>query len=267
LLGYSPYVKNVREQGDPFYPIHGAPEIVGLGPDGGHRPVNLNGRNRVVRFLIANFSFSGEVRAPRSTLVKFPFRISRAELWGGVYSADLEAGGFGPFYGGLLLLACAGCLLLASRAEVRGISIGVAVVALSILITMFVHTETWWARYAPQAWLLPILFVIPSMALLRGSPQWWLGSAMAGLACVNILVVVFNVASGELEYARATRSSLRQMATANQPVSVDLGGFRPLRQRLQEAGVDFRIVEDPALPGRVRHPLPSSGGQRSFWYE
>ena len=68
-LGYSPYIRNLVEKGHPLYPL--------MGPQSADiltaiRPVNLAGKDRFSRFLIANFSRSEYVRAPQSTTLKFP---------------------------------------------------------------------------------------------------------------------------------------------------------------------------------------------------
>jgi hypothetical protein len=267
LVGYSPYVRNLREHGDLFHPVRSTPEMIGLGRDGGLRPVNLNERNRVERFLLSNLSYSQEVRAPKSTTLKIPFRISRGELWGG-YAADIESGGFGPLYGALLLMAGLGGLLLTTSgaSPVRHSALAVSVIGLSLAAGIFVHSETWWARYVPQAWLLPLLVAVPSMALPRRSLQRSLGCALIGLAYVNLAIVAGNVVPAQFQYARATRISLREMSAASQPVSVYLG-FRSLRQRLREGGVEFRMVDTPEQAGRVRHVVPTPGGKRAFWFE
>jgi len=267
VLGYSPYVRNVREHGDPFYPIHGALETIGLGPNGSHRPANLLGKNRLAAFLISNFSFSQEVRTPNSTTLKIPFRISRSELYGGVYGGDIEAGGFGPLYSGLLLLASAGALLLVFRVDTEHRGLWASATALTILVTMFIHTEAWWARYAPQAWLLPLIMLVPSLSRPPQSLLWRLGSGLLALAAINVLIVTGNTVVGEFRQARLIRTTLVQMSAASQPVSVHLGGFEPLRRRLHEAGIEFVEVPKEGPSGSVRHLLPSSGGQRSFWFE
>lgn len=267
LFGYSPYVRNVREHGDPFYPIHGALETIGLGPNGFHRPANMLGRNRVAAFLISNFSFSQGVRTPNSTTLKIPFRVSREELWGRVYEVDIEAGGFGPLYSGLLLLACGGAVLLVARPEIQPYNRWALTIAVSILATMFFHTEAWWARYAPQAWLLPLLVLIPSLSLPRRSLAWSIGCGLLLFAVVNVLVVLGNTVVGQFQQVRTTSSALLKMSEASQPVKVYLGGFEPLRRRLHEAGIQFVEVSKEGPSGSVRHPLPSSGGHRSFWFE
>jgi hypothetical protein len=260
ILGYVPYVRNLLEYGDPFYP---ATPAQGLLSTATQVPANLSESDRVTRFLVSNFSRSELVRPPRSTRLKFPLSIERGELRG-LYGADIESGGFGPLYGAALLLACVGGISLWVGRSTRPAGGIVLIAAGCLLVTMFVHRETWWARYVPQAWLLPMLVMIPSLCTPRRSFQWWLGGGLAVLATINLLIIGANVGWRQINYARDMRESLQNMAAAA-PVDVYLGSFRSLRQRLREAGLDFQMVEAP-LDSERRHAIPAPGNQ-AFWLQ
>jgi hypothetical protein len=259
LLGYAPYAHNLLTHRDPFYP---ATPVHGLLTAGDLVPTNLGESNRVTRFLVSNFSQSEFVRPPSSTRLKFPLWIARDELR--CCYAGSEAGGFGPLYGAMLLLAGVGGLSLWASRSTRRLGGIVLTVGAGVLVSVFVHSETWWARYVPQAWLLPMLVMIPSLASPRRSFQWLLGCVLVGLTTIDLLIVGANVGWYQLKYTLATRRSLQEM-TAAQPVNVNLAMFRSLRQRLSEGGVDFRIVETPP-ESVVRHVIPAPGGH-AFWFE
>jgi hypothetical protein len=260
LLGYAPYVRNLLAYGDPFYP---ATPVHGLLSTATQVPANLSESDRFTRFFVSSFSRSELVRPPRSTRLKFPLSIERVELRG-LYGADIESGGFGPLYGASLLLACVGGVSLWARRSTRPVGGIVLIIAGCLLVSMFVHRETWWARYVPQAWLLPMVVMIPSLCSPRRSFQWWVGGGLAGLAAINLLIVGANVGWRQMTYARDTHESLQEM-TAAQPVDVYLGSFRSLRQRLREADLDFRMLETPS-GSRVRHAIPAPGNH-AFWLE
>jgi hypothetical protein len=254
-------VRNARERGHPLYPVVGAPHYVDTSI---MRPVNLTELGRVTRFIVAAFSTTEPVRPPRSTQLKFPLWIAPVE-WRGVYGADTESGGFGPLYGALLLLATATALTLVfPRASSHAAA--AVIVAACLMATMFVHTETWWARYVAQAWLIPMLFVAPALSTAPGGPPRVMGWGLAALATANVLIVGANVAWGQLVYARATAASLGSAAAAPQPVNVYVGPFRPMRRRLVEAGVRFRMHDEPPPSGAVAHPLPAPSNQ-AVWFE
>jgi hypothetical protein len=259
LLGWAPYVHNLLTHRDPFYP---ATPVHGLLTAGDLVPTNLSESNRFTRFVVSNFSRSEFVRAPQSTRLKFPLSIDRDELR--CCYADSEAGGFGPLYGAMLLLAGVGGLSLWARRSTRPVAGIALILGACVLASVFVHSETWWARYVPQAWLLPMLVMIPSLSSPRLSFQWWVGCGLVGLTTIDLLIVGANVGWRQLNYTLATRRSLREMSAA-QPVNVNLAGFRSLRQRLSEAGVHFHMVE-MAPESAVRHVIPAPGNS-AYWFE
>jgi hypothetical protein len=257
LLGYTPYVRNTLEQGNPVY---AAPqtEVAGV------RPVNLNDHNRFMRFLISSFSRTDVVRAPQSTRMKFPLWIGPEERRG-VYGADLEAGGFGPWYGMMLILAAVSGLALLSHPAMRASGATALLIGVCLVASILVHGETWWARYIAHLWLLPLLVAVPSLHCDRRSAIAWLGCSILVAATVNLLIVGANVGWNRLKYLNLHRATMMEIAAAPQPITVYLGGFRPLRQRLLEAGVKFTLVEEEPDARLERHPLPVPGGG-AFWF-
>ena len=263
FLGYSPYVRNLREQGNIFYPMYGRNAVDFTEP---MRPANVAGKDRITRFLIANFSRSEYVHPPNSTRLKFPFRVYSSE-GSACGMADPEAGAFGPFYSGLLLLTAGAALLLLSRRETRQTALVPLLIAGVLLATIFSHTEGWWSRYAPQAWLLPVLVGLACWQMPVRSLRWWLGSAIVVVACANVLFVGYFFARHEWGYTRMMRRSLKEMAAAKQPVNVYLGHFRSLRERLRESGIKFSMsdTKPPTDTNTVWHDIPSVG--QAVWSE
>ena len=262
VLGYAPYVRNTIERGAPFYPVNPPPAHR---PDLLHmqRPANLTDENRVTRFFISNFSRTEAVRPPQGSRLKFPFSIARDE-WRGVYGADVEAGGFGPLYGALLIVAAGAAIVLLSSQATRPPVSAALLIAACLCASIFVHSETWLARFVPQAWLLPMPVVICALSAPHRSRRWF-GYALAGLATLNILIVGANVAWRQLTYARLTSQTLQEIAASPGPVFVYPHTFTSLRRRLIEKGIKFQLVDTPP-PDHVGRVIPTPGNQ-TFWYE
>jgi hypothetical protein len=260
FLGNVPYVRNVVEKGDPFYPL--SPRL-GLDQLVYQRPVNLSDRNRLSRFLISNFSQTEALRPPRGTRLKIPFWITENER-SSAYPADLESAGFGPLYGGLLVLSAIAAFALVAQRSHRRVAGAAVLIGCCVLASVFVHGETWWARFVPQAWLFPLLLAIPGLCSLRRSPQWWLGSTIVTLATVNLLMVGFSVARREWVAARNVRTGLRAMSASAQPVTVYFGPFPSLRRRLTEAGIRFTTIDMPPQAHEGRQTI-AAPGEQAFW--
>ena len=165
----------------------------------------------------------------------------------------------------MLILAAAGGLALLSHPATRASGATALLIGACLMASSLVHVETWWARYSPQLWLLPLLVAVASLASTRRPAILWLGRSILVVATVNLLIVAANVGWNRLTYVRVNRASMMEVAAAPQPVSVYLGNFRPMGRRLLEAGVRFTIVDQPPAIGVERHPLPVPGGG-AFWF-
>lgn len=262
VVGYDPYVQNTLETGYPFYPTYGPkPPPMDIAP---LRPVNLNDKDRLQRFLISNFSRTEVVRAPNSSHLKWPLTFGPGELRG-AYNVGTEIGGFGPLYGAMLLLATAGAIGLAVRAETRRLAGWALVAAGCVLVSAFVHSETWWARYAPQSWLVPLVIAAACLAAPR-RPARLAGLGIVGLASLNLFIITANIAWDQLLYEQRNRAAFDAVRQSPQPVTVYFGGFGALRRRLQEAGVDYTVVMTPPDGSSTRHPFATVSGE-SVWIE
>lgn len=264
LLGYSPYVTNWRDKGHMLYPVLGAPpELLSTA---GMRPTNLHNKDRFSRFLIANFSVSESVgRPPKATNLKFPFWIYPSERSAWLWSQALESGGFGPLYGALLLLAGAGAVALLRDPSARPYGSIALAVAGVVGVSVFTHAETWWARYVPQAWLLPMIIATACILSPRRSVKWVIGWALIVFATLNVLFIAAFFTRHEWKYAQETRRSLREIPFG-EPIQAHLGMFESLRERLRAGGAEVRLLKAPLIeqPGGTRHPIPSPGGT-AFW--
>ena len=236
-LGYSPYVRNLREKGHPFYPLMGKDKVDIMTRI---RPTNLAGKDRFSRFAIANFSRSEYVRPPRATTLKFPLRLDASER--SALGSGNEAGGFGPFFGALLLMAGVGLCLLLGKKTTRRRVLPICLIVGCLLLTIFVHADGWWARYAPQAWLIPLLVVI-CLLMASQAGYRWVGWSMLVLTITNVLIVGLYFSRKEWGYSREVRNSLREISSAPQPVTVYLGRFESLRERLREGHVNFKLID------------------------
>jgi uncharacterized protein (DUF58 family) len=142
----------------------------------------------------------------------------------------------------------------------------VSVIGLCVLASIFIHGETWWARYVPQAWLLPLLWVVPALGDAAASRfSWWLSRGILVLLSLNLLIVGANVGWDIRRNTVATTRSLQELSAEPQPVRVHFGPFPSLRRRLQEAHIRFTDIDTPPGGDIVRHRL--GPGYDAFWFD
>ena len=102
IFGFSPYVTNTLSQGNPLYPALGTDRSDYTAPQ---FPANFTGRNPAFLLFYSIFAKSDNVRGPDKTAVlKLPFTVSGEELKA-FTDTNAKQGGFGPLFGGAVLLA------------------------------------------------------------------------------------------------------------------------------------------------------------------
>jgi hypothetical protein len=258
FLGYAPYGKNVRQGLHVFHPVLGANRIMDF--MGERKTPNISD-NRVLAFASSMFARSDYPdHVARPATWKFPLMVYPSELstW---YSPDVKSGGYGPWYGALLLASTGGfAALIISRRRVRALAvlgIGTAVGA-----GVFCHEYAWWARYAPQGWLFAS--IVPAIILdLPGKAWAWFRTCVLGLGVANcaIILVVAFMKQGDFSEELDRRLDA---AAQSAPVALHLDRFPVMAERFRERGIPFVVIEGDAPPGAVREPL-MGGNPAVYW--
>lgn len=239
VLGYAPYVQNTLEHRSPIYPLGGPDAYDITTPD---RPVNLTPHNRVMRFVIATFSQTGNRMPPDHTVLKWPWSIDRSEL---EILESLTGGGLGPLFAAALVLSGIAWLGLVISATRSDSAVVVLAAWSTIAISLFVHSEGWWVRYVPQAWLLVPLTAIGALL----APQRFLrgvGLTILVLLSADDGLVCRGVARAERWRIAASREAIAELRAAPKPVHVYLHAFPGYREKLLEAGIPFVEIPPPA---------------------
>jgi hypothetical protein len=180
--------------------------------------------------------------------LKVPFTVAGDEATK-FHAPDVRVGGLGPFFGGALLLAALAALLAARSPGARA----AVLTAVGILGTVLITSEGWWARLAPQLWLVPVVLALPGLADRR-----WPARAAAVLVAVDLAANVALVGANQFARNRTVQAAVRaQLADLrlHGPVDVDLGPQVAVGERLTEAGVRWQASR--TLPCSA--PVPLAG--------
>jgi len=181
---------------------------------------------------------------------KFPFWLNRREL--SVFedlTPDARAGGFGPLYGACLILAVASLgFIFFGRAPSLASCFPLVPVLLSVSLT-----QTWWARWAPQGWLIPLCFILPALTCFQkktGRKKWWWipGSAVfAGLLNSGLILLFYSF--GCVKVQRVLESQLSFLKKLPAPLRVQMPYFMSNRIWLIRNGLTYELQADsPPLP-------------------
>jgi hypothetical protein len=246
-VGYNPYVTNLRETGNPFFPFtldqtkHGTEENFVV-----HQmPTTFRGRNRVDTFLRSVFGRCWNAYDDSSLTftggpLKIPFTVGADELkW--FETVDVRICGWGPLTSGVLLFALA-AFFAGKRSDLRDQRRIVTVLSFSILATIFAMPHPWYARYVPQLWLLPVMAAVVLFLSTRKLPNI-LGSILIALMIANLLLVSVPCFRTSLVKTRLLHSQLQLLAAQDRVYSVAFGDYVFNRRRLQEWKIKYRPVE------------------------
>lgn len=167
---------------------------------------------------------------------KIPFAVSPKELYA-MQSTDTRIGGFGPWYGGCVLLALTlGIFGWRSRSWAHNRAFVTVMISLVLLIG--INPEAWWARYVPFAWLLPIA------AWLWGRAQRLqkLSAMLLAAIVVNLAMSITPVILHTLRQDDRLEAALRELRERKSVVLVRYHNMYSNRVRLAEAGITVRAV-------------------------
>lgn len=257
LIGFNPYITQYATQaiakGDPFYPT----TYVDLTRINYTSPFDFKNEDTLTKDFRSLFSRSeGDIAQP--IVYKIPFTISQSELIA-FYYPDTHVAGFGPFFGGVILL-----ILLALAVSINQIRHSwpkvatVAILGVLIFISVFINPEAWWARYVPQMWLLPILGVfIVGIVANRRLQHTLVNLILAALLLNCVIVLTANVS----QQARA--SNLIQQGLTQLKHNNDLGLTIPIKFDVFVA--DRILFDSVQLRYTVVDQLPCPSDDQHRW--
>lgn len=245
VLGASPYTRNILEGRHIFHPLQGPEAVDIMTPI---RPANLTPLDRFRRFAAAHFARSENVRTPQSTRWAVPFFAVAPDNYPRSY-IDTTSAGFGPLFGGTLLLAALGLAWGLGRERRVGAVVLFTLGAMGL--TIFLHAEGWWARYVPQLWLLAALGVpwLVSRGLLG------LGGCLLFTLLLNTIVVGGPSAAQKLWATLVLKRELAEIKSSAGRIELQTGPFPALARRTTEAGIPTTVIANPK---------PDDQGWRSF---
>ena len=135
------------------------------------------------KLLISLFSASSNHTPAAVTplpLSKIPFAIYPGEL-DSFAAVDVRIGGWGPLFGGILLIA----VILSLNFKFHLKRDKVLFVTLILLVLSIINPESWWARYNPQLHTFAVFLLI----LMFRSRRTIMGVALVSLLILNSILL------------------------------------------------------------------------------
>ncbi len=248
LTGFNPYVVSTVRYGSPFYPLVGSEKVDIVW---NLQPPNFAGKSSLHRLGLALFSRTADYG--ERAVIKVPFSIARSEIRP-YLGFQTPIGGFGPWFGGILIVALVvACVLLINATTRRDRTVLAAIFAAAVIgFSGAINPEAWWARYSPQLWLVPLVILLA--AAYRGADRWLRTLSM--LAVVALLVNAAFVAS--ISFANVVHARLEIDAALDEAAAwpngalVSMGAYDQDFRKFSDRGIRYRLVPATAVPdGKV----------------
>lgn len=192
LVGANSYIKNGIEHLNPLYPLIGKDKvdiITTMQPDVFNR---ITIPQKFVWSLFAKTENITQYSKKEPTL-KWPTRLYRSEIEE-LSAPDVRIAGFGPFFAlafiftTLVFIMCIVKLYKNDKSKIKYVGITAA----TIIISMILVGESWWARYVPQMYLYTvgtILLALTTIKYFKKKIVPYLGILLiVGTLGLNILV-------------------------------------------------------------------------------
>ncbi|HVO70563.1 MAG TPA: hypothetical protein VMT24_10985, partial [Aggregatilineaceae bacterium] len=158
---------------------------------------------------------------------------------------DIRIAGFGPWYGGVLLLSIGLLILLTVRYR-RRLVFGFSLLIMlgAVVVSTLSNSEAWWVRYVPQLWLVPVLIALLGLILSRRRAVRYLSYAVVVLLLVNA-VVIAGASLLTVQYRnRGVIQQLEELRTLAPPIPIVLSDqFVGVLYRLDAAGIRYTVVD------------------------
>ncbi len=240
IIGWNPYMTNLIFYGHPFYPLYGAGDknmdIMTL-----NFPVGFAQLGMLSKLALANLAESSNGFDNVAPALKIPFALRPAELAPFAYGADVRIGGFGPWFSGICALAIA----VLSALLFRGGQAAALLFCAALMLTVLINPEAWWARYAPQFWLIPAVL---AFAALKNSSLFLrsVGAALLTVMMVNIVLVGYAYGLGNHYATLAYKQEAAKLAARPEPVKFFFGVFNSNEERFKKLAVPYEIADGAA---------------------
>lgn len=250
MIGYNPYITQYTSKflstGNPFYPSDWKTFI--------HLDYNTPGNFLSMEWgemlLTSLFSKSQATSAPSQ--FKWPFTVTSDEILS--FSApDVRVAGFGPLFGGALLLTL-GLLVTALARYWHRLMLASSLLFLLavVLISGLLNSEAWWARYVPQLWMVPLLTILLIMSAVPRGKLYLLSRIVAVILCANQLLIALPYVINAVGQSILLTEQLLQLKNAEGKIAADFNYFVSTEIRFQEWGIDYQSIDE----------LPCSIGQQ-----
>jgi hypothetical protein len=243
VVGYFPYMINIFQYHDILYP--GLKVLKSEAAK--FTPPRIIHKNQVSKFFISFFSHTDNLHltVTKDPLIKskIPFTLNKTDVFNASKPYVVFMAGLGPFFSGICISAMTIFGYWLWRLKNRKTALPVIVLAGTILFSVLIISEAWYARYVPQLWFFPLILLMASETV-----QGKILNKIRFILYVIMLVnISFCLVSFPYVYYKTVqiKYELEQLKASKQTIPVEFTYFTSNRARFEEYGIPFREVSIP----------------------
>lgn len=250
FLGASSYVKNTLQHKNPLYPLFGQGSVDIMSANS---PKQILDAPIYKRLLLSLFSETSNIMGEGEIRTKLPFSVSEYEAKVAQSAPDLRIGGFGPFFGGIIVLSAAILLFAAVYLLLKDrktLAVSCAVLLPSAALPLVI-SESWWARYSPYTYLFPLAALAFLMYLSKSADVYKKIPFLSAAVAFSMLLAVNCSFSAAYSVKNAIKS--RQIADeltylkvvsaySAVDISFDSYAYYGIEYNFKDYGINYRIV-------------------------
>jgi hypothetical protein len=210
-------------------------------------PPRLIHKNQFSKFIISFFSHTDNLHltATKDPIIKskIPFTINKTDLYNASKPYVVFMAGMGPFFSGICISAMIIFGYWLWRLKNRKTALPFIIMTGTILFSVLIISEAWYARYTPQFWFFPLILLMVTETD-RGKTIRKIRNLLYIIMLVNIS---FCLASFPYVYYKTARIKyeLEQLKASKETIQVEFTYFTSNRARFIEYKIPFREVSIP----------------------
>ena len=257
VVGSSTYTKNFVTHGHPLYPLYGKGHVANMVMM--EMPDSMQEYSSLRIFLTSIFA-KGENVSPSYAEVqndpdlKIPFTTSREEI-GNYCIPDIRMGGFGPMFSGIFIITVIGLILtlveLIKKKEYEKLLV-YGILTLTTIILVLALDGSYWARYIPYVFLLPVYLLIHIFKKEISTKKVLntIGFIVVGIFAVNSLLILktqYHATRSSTGYVNQRISELKTYYDENEYVEINLPhhGLQGVEYNLDDLGIkNYDLTEE-----------------------
>lgn len=160
IVGFSPYMTNIIDGNSIFYPLAGENKVDIVSYN---EPISFHNKSSLYKFAKSTLSETDNINeiSKRTPKLKKIFEVDENQLYV-LYAPDIRIAGFGVLFSGILIISSIIITIyiikMTIKKDKRIIYLITPLIVIALLIIFI--SESWWARYSPYVYLIPIISLL-----------------------------------------------------------------------------------------------------------